>query len=75
MTKRYEITRTIGDEPMTLIFHEGAFETLPFEVRLLGVWTGCSYCSMESLKPSQRAEIERQGYLIVRDTVTLRNAA
>jgi hypothetical protein len=75
MKRRYEITRTIGEEPMTLIFPEGTFEALPFEVRLLGVWTGCSYCSMESLKPGQRGEIEREGYIILRDAAELRDAA
>jgi hypothetical protein len=75
MTKRYESTRTSGDEPMTLIFPEGAFETLPFEIRLLAAWTGCSYGSMASLKPAQRAELARQGYTILRDAAALRDAA
>ena len=69
MTKRYEMTRTHGDEPMTLIFPEGTFETLPFEVRLQGPWYGCSYCDMDSLRPGQRIEILREGYTIMRDTV------
>jgi hypothetical protein len=60
---------------MTLIFPEGAFDTLPFEVRLFAVWTGCSYGNMANLKPAQQAEIARQGYTILRDAAVLRDAA
>ncbi len=67
MTTRYESTHLNGEEPMTLIFPEGMFETVPFEIRLLGPWSGCSYGDMASLKPAQRAEIGSQGYTIVRE--------
>ena len=67
MTKRYETASFTGAEPMTLIFPEGAYETLPFEVRLLVPWSGCAFGDMATLKPAQRAEICRQGYTIVRD--------
>ncbi len=67
MTTRYESTYLDGEEPMTLIFPEGMFEAVPYEIRLLGPWSGCSYGNMASLKPAQRAEISSQGYTIVRE--------
>ena len=67
MTARYESARLDGADPMTLIFPEGTYEALPFEVRLLGPWSGCSFGEMASLKAAQRAEILRQGYTIVRE--------
>ena len=74
MTARYESTYLNGAEPMTLIFPEGTYEALPFEIRLLGPWSGCGFGEMASLKPAQRAEIFRQGYTIVRENRML-NAA
>lgn len=75
MITRYESTQSHGDEPMTLIFPEGAFESLPFEVRLMGPWFGCSYGDMSSLKPAQRSEVLRQGYVVLRYAANLQEAA
>ena len=75
MTKRYETTRLTGPEPMTLIFPEGAYDSLPFEVRMLGPWNGCSYGDMASLKPMWRAEIANKGFAIVYETVGMLDAA
>jgi hypothetical protein len=75
MTTRYESTQTPGDEPMTLIFQEGAFESLPFEIRLMGPWFGCSYGDISTLKPVQRGELLRQGYVVLRHAASLRDAA
>lgn len=75
MNKRYEITRVDGAEPMMLIFAEGAYETLPIEVRMMSPWAGCAFGDMASLKPSLRAEISQKGYAIVRETVGMLNAA
>ena len=33
MAKRYEIVRSSDDPPLVLIFPEGSWESLPFEVR------------------------------------------
>jgi hypothetical protein len=71
MTTRYESTHVTGDDPMTLIFPEGMYETVPYEIRLLGPWCGCSFGDMASLKPAQRADIFRQGYTIVREASML----
>ena len=67
MTERFEAARSAGQEPMTLIFSAGAYEALPFEVRLMGPWYGCLYIDGESLKHAQRNEIARQGYTILRE--------
>lgn len=76
MMKRYETTSTNGPEPMTLIFPEGGYEALPFEVRLAAPWVDCSYGDMASLKPAYRLELLRQGYLIIKHAaVALRDAA
>lgn len=75
MTKRYETTRADGAEPMTLIFPEGAYESLPIEVRMMGPWAGCAFGEMANLKPALRAEISQKGYAIVRESVGMLNAA
>jgi hypothetical protein len=67
MTERYEAARSAGEEPKMLIFSEGTFEALPFEVRLMEPWYGCVYVESESLKLVQRAEIARQGYTILNE--------
>jgi hypothetical protein len=75
MTRRYELTRATGTEPMTLIFPEGTYEALPIEVRMLGPWFGCSYATKSSLKPAWRSEISRKGYAIVYEAVVMLDAA
>ena len=75
MTTRYESTQTPGADPMTLIFLEGAYEALPYEIRLMGPWFGCSYGDIASLKPAHRGELLRQGYVVLREAGSLRDAA
>jgi hypothetical protein len=76
MIKRYEAAYSVGPEPKTLIFLEGTFEALPFEVRLMEPWHGCRYIEEGRLKSAQRCEIIRQGYALVLEAdVKLRNAA
>ena len=75
MTTRYESTQTPGADPMLLIFLEGAFESLPYEIRLMGPWFGCSYGDIASLKPAHRSELLRQGYVVLREAASLRDAA
>jgi len=67
MSNRYEATHSTGTEPMMLVFPEGCYEALPFEVRLMGPWYGCRYIDGRTLKPAQRVEIMRQGYTLLRD--------
>jgi len=67
MFPRYEYARASGKQNLLLIFPEGAFENLPFEIRLHAPWTGCDYGLISELKPGQRAELRRFGYVIVRD--------
>ena len=75
MTTRYESTQTPGAEPMTLIFLEGGYEALPYEIRLMGPWCGCSFGDIASLKPAHRGELLRQGYVVLREAGSLRDAA
>ena len=75
MTRRYEATYTFGDEPMTLIFPEGTFEALPYEIRLLGPWFGASFIDISGLKSAQRLELMLQGYTIVREAPKMLQAA
>lgn len=67
MTERYEAAYSGGPEPMILIFAEGKFEALPFEVRLMEPWYGCRYVEAKLLKPNQRYEIMRLGYTLLRE--------
>ncbi len=75
MITQFEATHTRGDDPMTLIFPEGAFESVPYEIRLMAPWFGCSFGDIASLKPANREELLRQGYLVLREAVALRVAA
>jgi hypothetical protein len=75
MTHRYEFTRTGGEQPMTLIFPEGAYETLPFEIRLMAPWSGSFHGDMASLKPLHRMELLHQGYVILKEAMSLLDAA
>jgi hypothetical protein len=71
MTTRYEAASVTGAEPRTLIFPEGCFEALPFEVRLMAPWSGCFYIEADKLKPAQRVELMRQGYVLVNESAVL----
>ena len=75
MITRYESTRTPGAESMMLIFLEGAYESLPYEIRLMGPWFGCSYGDIASLKPVHRGELLRQGYVVLREAASMPDAA
>lgn len=75
MTQLYETTFALGDEPMTLIFPEGTYEALPFEIRLLAPWFGAGVIEVTSLKSVQRLELMRQGYTIIREAVSMARAA
>lgn len=67
MIIRYEIAFSTGPDAKTLVFPEGTFEALPFEVRLMEPWYGCDYIDSEKLKPSQRHEIMRRGFTLIRE--------
>jgi hypothetical protein len=76
MTTRYEAAYASGAEPKTLIFPEGCYEALPYEVRLIAPWSGCFYIDAEKLKPAQRVEIMRQGYALAHESgINLLDAA
>jgi hypothetical protein len=65
MAKQYEITRSKANKHLQLVYPEGMFETLSFEVRLHAPWIGCEIVDARSLRPQQRVEIESQGYTII----------
>ena len=75
MTTRYEVAFASGAEPRTLIFPVGCFEAVPFEVRLMAPWSGCSYIEAEKLKLAQRIELMRQGYALINERAHLLDAA
>lgn len=47
-----------------LIFPEGAWDILPFEVRLLRPWYGSEVCGQTGITMHQCSEIARRGYCI-----------
>lgn len=75
MTQFYETAYAFGDEPMTLVFPEGTYESLPFEVRLLAPWFGAGVVEGTGLKSAQRLELMRQGYTILREAISMPKAA
>jgi hypothetical protein len=68
MTHCYEFTRAAGGKGLVLIFAEGAFENLPFEVRLAAPWVGHGYGKAGELKPAERLQLRDVGYVILRET-------
>ena len=70
MSHRYEYARSGREKSLLLIFPEGAFETLPFEVRLAAPWTGHGFGEVASLKPADRHHLFRRGYAILREANT-----
>ncbi len=74
-TTPYEATRSIGLEPMTLIFHAGKYEALPFEIRLMAPWYGSFDVELDYLRPWHREQISRLGYAIIREADWIQNAA
>jgi hypothetical protein len=69
MSHRYEFSRAAGENGLMLIFTEGTFENLPFEVRLAARWTGLGYGSIAELKTADRRALLAVGYAIVREAV------
>ena len=67
MTHRYEFARSAGGKGLVLIFAEGAFENLPFEIRLTAPWVGRGYGKAGGLKPADRWQLLRVGYVILRE--------
>ena len=64
MTERYEMTRSRGEESLKLIFPEGMWESLPFEVRLSRPWYGGEVCDRTGITTRQFSEIAKRGYCI-----------
>jgi hypothetical protein len=67
MSHRYEFTRAAGEKGLILIFTEGSFESLPFEVRLSARWTGLGYGEIAELKMVDRRALLAHGYAVVRE--------
>ena len=70
MTKCYEIVRSSDNPSLLLIFLEGSWESLPFEIRLLRPWYEREFCDRNSLcergslTATQHLDIAAQGYCI-----------
>jgi hypothetical protein len=64
MTERYETSQSRGEAPLKLIFPEGMWDSLPFEVRLSRPWYGGEVCGRTGITTHQRSEIARRGYCI-----------
>jgi hypothetical protein len=67
MTHRYEFARAAREKGLLLLFPEGAFESLPFEVRLSAPWTGRFYGKVGDLKPADQQQLRHVGYIILRE--------
>lgn len=67
MSTRYEFARSGREKSLLLVFPEGTFEGLPFEVRLAAPWVGHGYGEVGALKPAERWQYHQQGYAILRE--------
>jgi hypothetical protein len=64
MNKRYEVVSSPCEPSLKLIFLEGTWESLPFEIRLWRPWRGGTLCTEAALTSQQRHEIVQRGYSI-----------
>jgi hypothetical protein len=64
MNKRYEAVSSPCELSLKLIFLEGTWESLPFEIRLWRPWRGGILCTESALTSLQRREIVQRGYSI-----------
>ena len=64
MPKRFETARSLGEQPLMLIFVEGSWEALPFEIRLMCPWYESEIRSRNSLTAAERFELATRGYSI-----------
>jgi hypothetical protein len=67
MSTRYEYARSGREKSLLLVFPEGTFEGLPFEVRLAAPWVGHGYGDISALKPADRWHFHQTGYAILRE--------
>lgn len=67
MSTRYEYARSGREKSLLLVFPEGTFEGLPFEVRLAAPWVGHGYGEISALKPADRWQFHQLGYAILRE--------
>jgi CheY-like chemotaxis protein len=64
MNGRYEVVFSPNEPALKLIFLEGTWESLPFEIRLSRPWRGGTLCTDATLTSLQRQEIAQRGYSI-----------
>jgi hypothetical protein len=72
---RYEYARSAREKSLLLIFPEGTFERLPFEIRLAAPWAGQGYGDINGLKPADRWHFHQLGYVMLRETSVIASAA
>ena len=65
MSELFEYTRSVGERQLHLLYHPGQFESLPYEIRLLGPWFGRGFGPVAGLRPVYRVELAHHGYVIV----------
>jgi hypothetical protein len=68
MSMRYEFTRSGRERSLLLVFPEGSFETLPFEIRLSAPWTGQGYGDLGALKAADRWQLRQFGYVMLHES-------
>ncbi|HEY1243214.1 MAG TPA: hypothetical protein VGF29_00140 [Hyphomicrobiaceae bacterium] len=62
---RYEISRSNRDNRITVICRDGEFYSLPTPILHLGPWTGAGRGLIERLKPTYRALLAEQDFVLV----------
>jgi hypothetical protein len=74
MSHRFEYARAAGETELFLVFPEGAYESLPFEIRLMARWTGAGFGSLSALKPTHRCQLHKDGFAVLREVAGLMGA-
>jgi hypothetical protein len=67
MSTRYEFARSGRDRSLLLIFPEGMFDCVPFEIRMTAPWVGCGFCEISDLRAADRWRFHQLGYAILRE--------
>jgi hypothetical protein len=67
MSANYQTLRSVSDNHVHLICHDGSFyQLVPEKVRHQGPWQGMQRGEIAKLKPEYRLALARDGYMLVR---------
>ena len=67
----YQALRSVSDNHVFVVCHDGEFYGLPEGVRKRGPWQGMQRGKVEDLKPELWLDLQSQGYVLVRSELAV----